>query len=52
MKKYVKPEITVKEYRVSEDIAATLKEYYYQADGGNDVKINVSLFLNSGTTEA
>ena len=46
MKKYVKPEITVKEYRVSEDIAA-LKEYYYsKEESGNS--INVSLFLNSG----
>lgn len=42
MKEYVKPEITVKEYRVSKDIAA-LKEYYYES-GSGDNKMNVSLF--------
>lgn len=42
MLKYVKPEITVKEYRVTEDIA-TIKEYYYQS-GGAEAEVNVSLF--------
>jgi len=42
MKNYVKPEITVKEYRVSEDIAS-LKEYYYSTGSEG---INVSLFVN------
>lgn len=42
MKEYVKPEIAVKEYRVSKDIAA-LKEYYYES-GSGESKMNVSLF--------
>ena len=42
MLKYVKPEITVKEYRVTEDIA-TIKEYYYQS-GDSEAEVNVSLF--------
>ncbi len=42
MRQYVKPEITVKEYRVSEDIAA-LKEYYYETE--DVTPINVSLFV-------
>lgn len=46
MKQYVKPEITVKEYRVSEDIAA-LREYYYSKTDKSKNTINVSLFLNS-----
>ena len=44
MKQYVKPEITVKEYRVSSDIAE-LKEYYYQAS--DEVGVKVSLFVNA-----
>ena len=50
MKQYVKPEITVKEYRVSEDIAANLKEYYYLGKDDKGNNINISLFVNSGTT--
>lgn len=42
MIKYVKPEITVKEYRVSEDIA-TIKEYYYESSS-DETAVNVSLF--------
>ena len=49
MRQYVKPEITVKEYRVSEDIAA-LKEYYYETTDTTPIK--VSLFVTSAGNEA
>ena len=48
MKNYVKPEITVKEYRVSKDIAA-LSEYYYKVNEGDPNEITVSLFVNDST---
>jgi len=46
MKNYVKPEITVKEYRVSENIAK-LNEYYYTTTDSNSNSIKVSLFVNT-----
>ena len=44
MKEYIRPEITVKEYTVSVDIAS-LTEYYYKADEKKN--ITVSLFAAS-----
>ena len=49
MRQYVKPEITVKEYRVSQDIAA-LKEYYYSTT--DEPSITVSLFVSSADIDA
>lgn len=52
MKEYIKPEITVNEYRVSEDIAA-LKEYYYTKTDDEKGTMNVSLFVDtSGVPQA
>jgi hypothetical protein len=48
MKQYVKPEITVKEYRVSEDIA-TLAEYYYSTGENNGIKVSLFATDVSGT---
>lgn len=49
MKNYVKPEITVKEYRVTKDIA-DLNEYYYTT--GESKNITVSLFVLSNANES
>lgn len=49
MKEYIKPEITVNEYRVSEDIAA-LKEYYYTKTDEKGT-MNVSLFMETSVVD-
>ena len=46
MKKYIKPSLEVKSFKVSEDIAA-LKEYYYQNTA--DQK-KIALFVNRLST--